>query len=80
MLPSCGEIHFCRKHLGVGVITHEFLHAALAWARRIRLDFDVIAVEDSGDASEDEERLCYAHGEMVRQFVNRCNKLRLYDA
>jgi hypothetical protein len=68
----CGVVHFCKRELGSGLISHEFLHAALVWARRVGLGFAEIASDDAGDATPAEERLCYAHSEMVGQFVARC--------
>lgn len=72
-LPICGEIVFSLRRLRAGVIAHECAHAALGWARRIGL-----AVEGEPAAHPrrqgnwvhaNEERFCYALGELNRQIA-----------
>lgn len=54
--PCVAEVHFARRHCTMNVVTHEFFHAALAWARR--------AVVTLGDECDDaEERIAYVHGQ-----------------
>jgi hypothetical protein len=65
--PRFAELNFYRGALGVEVVTHEFGHAAHAWARRKRIRLDLDA----------EERFCYALGAMVRQFYTRAFALEL---
>lgn len=67
--PDFAEVILCRKALGSGLISHEIAHCTHAWARRIGL-----LVDGDGDCEkrmEREERWCYAHGEMMRQTVDR---------
>lgn len=87
-LPLMGEVNLFRGELGTSVITHEFFHATLGWARRVGIDMN--AVQAVGAAAEhpsnpdpkhvaaDEERLAYAHGEMCRQFTDRMYRLGIY--
>jgi hypothetical protein len=81
------EVNFYRGALGVGVVSHEFTHAAFCWAERRKLKR--IAEEEErgmtvrGDVSilpvdGVEERFCYALGEMVRQFTQKLYDLGLY--
>ncbi len=88
LLPLMGEVNLYKGFMGVSVVTHEFLHATLGWARRVQIDLSAIqavglAAEhpsnpDSKHVAADEERLAYAHGEMVRQFTDRMYKLGIY--
>jgi hypothetical protein len=83
------ELNFYKGFLGVGCIAHEMTHAALSWAGRARLPISEIVNDNPFRASDHvrvrvlpndgtEERLCYALGEMVRQFTDRCYKLGIY--
>lgn len=75
VLPEMGEVHFCKPHLGVGIVSHEFTHAAIGWAARKRISpefkdvdvgrFQVIPNDD------DEEKFCRALGWMVAQCVDQ---------
>ncbi|NBW21723.1 MAG: hypothetical protein EBR82_78575 [Caulobacteraceae bacterium] len=67
-----GEVHFCRRHLGLDTITHEATHAALQWARRLNLDVHQGAEEES--ASPDEERFCEAIGSITQQILHGLKK------
>lgn len=80
MLPECGQINLWKGRLGSAVVTHEFTHAALGWARRIRLDKDALLSHSGGeDVHPDEERFCHALCEMVRQFVDRAYAAGVYE-
>jgi hypothetical protein len=81
------ELNFHRRFLGAGCVSHEMTHAALSWGGRVRLPLASIvddnpfrATGHGGVLAQDgaEERLCRAQGEMVRQFTERCYKLRIY--
>jgi hypothetical protein len=78
--PECGRVNFYRQALGVGVVAHEFMHAAFGWARRVGLNTNAIfdKTDKAVNVHADEERLCHAHQEMVRQFVERAYTLGLY--
>lgn len=79
LLPVFAEVHFNVNRMGGEIVAHEFYHATAAWARRIRLDGSSMFSHTQGpDVSPEEERLCYAHGQMVRHFVNRAWKAGLY--
>lgn len=60
-----GEIHFNIRHLGTDTLTHEATHAALEWARMLKLD--VHNPVDPIAANKDEERLCEAIGMITHQ-------------
>lgn len=78
------ELNFCLDYLGVGVVSHEMTHAAFCWAERVKLPIHEIKdhplSKTSGLLAQDgpEERFCYALGEMVRQFTQKCYDLKLY--
>jgi hypothetical protein len=74
--PVFAEIHLARNWLQTRIITHEILHATYAWGRRIRFPWTRLGNADA--VNQDEERTCYAHGEMVRQFVDRAYRAGLY--
>lgn len=76
-LPMFAEVNLCRERMGTEIVTHEFLHAAIAWGRRVGFDFTRLDAEDS--VNDDEERLCYAHGWLCRTFVERAIAAGLYD-
>lgn len=78
--PLFGEVNFYLGKLGMAIVTHEFLHATFEWGRRKRIDLDCVATDDAKRYSQSqnpEEQLCWAHGEMVRQFYERAGKLGL---
>lgn len=77
-LRTIGEIHFYRRQIGAYVVSHELLHAALGWARKIKLDFNPIMLRDGGFAHPNEEALCEVHGRLMQQFVKKCVELGLY--
>lgn len=73
--PQLGIVNLHRRRLGVVVITHEFGHAMLAWAKRKRLPGTFAGREDMNV----EERILHAQSEMLRQFMERAETLRLYS-
>lgn len=59
-------------NLGVGIISHEMLHAAV-WMRELN--------GQSGELNtENDEELCWVLGELVRQTINFMNELGIYEA
>lgn len=84
VVPCCAEVHFWRGALGTSVITHELLHATFAWAARVRVPFHQLETwgarleGGSASVSDAEERLCYAHGRLCRDFVLRATAAGLY--
>lgn len=69
------EVTLWRGCLGMNVITHEFFHATMAWAERVRLAFSNWA---ETRVTEEEEALAYAHGHMCAQFVTKATQAGLY--
>lgn len=58
-------IYFCKKHLTIGTVAHEFIHATLALLARRR----VKEIECTADwATEDEETLCQISGDLTDAF------------
>lgn len=62
--PCVAEVSFAWRHCTMNIVTHEFFHAALAWARRV----GVVLADECND---DEERIAYVHGHLCRDFVLR---------
>lgn len=58
-----GELLLVVGYLGSRIVTHECAHLALAWARRVRVD--LVGRGTAGNVSADEERFCYALGDLV---------------
>lgn len=62
---------FCIKHLSMEVITHEAVHAAYAYASRVKYPWP--------NASEnDEELVCYPAGRIAAAINRVCHRERLY--
>lgn len=79
--PEMGEMVFPVSHLGMEAIAHECTHAALGWAKRIALNPVVDGVPSrlgSRACAVDEERFCYALGQMGRQISSQIWKRGLY--
>lgn len=66
--PCFAVINLHRAKLGIGVITHEIMHATLAWANRIGFAF---AKLENFDVTMLEERICYAHSNMCLDFMHK---------
>lgn len=62
-----GEIQLCTKHMGVGIVSHESLHAALRWADCKGIKVETCRSDIEEFCSDNEESLCYAHGDIVSQ-------------
>lgn len=74
-LPQLGIVNLHRRRLGMVVLSHEFGHAAFAWAKRKRLPGTFAGREDM----DVEELVLHAHSEMLRQFMERAEGLGLYE-
>lgn len=76
LLPECGELHFAQYHLRIGIITHEFTHAAIEWAARTGVIPDFSKLNRDQHCTlrrhSNEERFCYVLGNMVKEFIRRC--------
>lgn len=80
LLPECGQVNLWKGRLGSAVVTHEFTHAALGWARRVGLEPDnLLGHNGSADVHPEEERFCHALCEMVRQFIDRAYAAGVYQ-
>jgi hypothetical protein len=71
-----GDLHFTRGFLTTGVICHESMHAALAWARRKGLSF-AEAKSGSRFVTDGEELMVTAAGWLTRFITDRLVKLGL---
>jgi hypothetical protein len=71
--PDFAEVHLAAKCLGVAVLSHELAHAALAWARRTKID-SLSADTENPAVSDAEERFCYVLGDLMALVVQK-----LYD-
>ena len=77
---TLGTFVFHTGKLGMEVVTHECTHAALRWMEAKKFN----ALDRSGDytedeASDNEERFCYALGRMAAQIGDQCWKRGLYE-
>ena len=70
------EVHMFRSRIGMEIVAHEFLHATEAWGRRVQFVWSRLGDDDA--VNQDEERLAYVHGRIVRQFVARAYSAGLY--
>lgn len=62
-----GTVYFQRKRCDCSVLAHEFTHAALYWARQLKLR---PMQKGEGSACSHEERFCQAIETMTRQFIH----------
>ena len=78
--PLIARVSLWRKEMDVGTITHEFGHAALAWARRRKLKVEHLddGVDGLIPQNHPEERIAWALGHLTSQFVARAAKAGLY--
>lgn len=70
----CAEVNLHKGWLGMGTVSHELLHATVAWAYRVRFPFENLRSERG--VGMDEERLCYAHGNICRRFMDLATRTR----
>jgi hypothetical protein len=69
-----GEIIFVRGFLGIGIVSHEVLHAVLHRGRVKRVD---LAKGDRGRIGEGEESHCYAMTNLTRRIYNELYRRRV---
>lgn len=62
-----GEIHLNEKHLDHDTVAHEAQHAALWWAKHIKLPIGDIFDPEAPHAGRVEERFCEGLGAIVHQ-------------
>jgi len=74
--PCIAEVNFAGRYCTMEIVTHELLHATMAWARRVGFEFSRLGDDDHVNAEE--ERIAYVHGEMCRQFMVRANTAGVY--
>lgn len=72
-----GEIQLCVKCMGIGVVTHEALHAALRWADYKGIKVETCKNEKLELCTDSEEDVCYALGNMCSQIYNELWKRKL---
>lgn len=75
LLPCLGNIYFHKGFLGVGVVSHELMHAALRYYKKV-LKYkykDLGKVDKLGNVSEEEEDLCFLVQCLNREFWNKYN-------
>jgi hypothetical protein len=78
-LLDFATVHLARERLTMRVVSHELMHATLAWARRVGFNLAGLAgLPDDAHASDDEERICTVHGELCREFMVKANRAGLY--
>lgn len=72
--PEVGLILLCRERLGAGYVAHELGHAAIGWARRVRLRPAHVFGSGVGThryETRSNERFCEAMEHLHRQFWNK---------
>jgi len=62
-----GEIHLNRKWLDHDTVAHEAQHAAIWWARHIKLPIGAMVTPDLPDSARIEERFCEGMGAIMHQ-------------
>lgn len=72
-----GDILFYKGRLGVGVITHEFGHAAIHH-QRIKHGFLKKGLNLGKTNNKLEEAVLYDLASLVRKFTKKCYELRIY--
>lgn len=84
--PQIGELNFHLNCLDEWIISHEMTHAAVAWAKKVKLDTDFIRGQNKFDdpkiakrhgsinIDSPEELFCYAQSNLVLAFNARIKK------
>jgi hypothetical protein len=79
--PWMGEIHFHRKYLNPAVVAHEAFHAAIDWARRMKLDPTAFPCgEATTNETDHNERVATALERIVGQTLVRMLQRKVFDA
>lgn len=72
LAPNLGEILFPCRSLNSKTVSHECAHAAIGWARRLKLrPVDDPQVDENTTVTADEERYCTALGLLVKQITEQ---------
>jgi hypothetical protein len=69
--PLCAIVRLARPHLGVGIISHELVHAVV-WMRELNEELDALTCAN-------DEQFAWILGEVVRQTVDLMNECGVYD-
>jgi hypothetical protein len=70
--PEIGEIGLCLPHSGIGVISHECLHATFFYLRILGGDMDLSRDDnDGGTVAGMEEKACEVLGYLVKEVVRK---------
>jgi hypothetical protein len=78
--PDFAEVHLAQGYLGTTVLSHEFTHAALAWARTQKISGDdLVGESDGAEVSENEERFCDVLSDLMAQCVIKLRALALIE-
>ena len=74
-----GEIILCQKRCGVRIVAHEVTHAMFRWMERSGIGLNEFHKprERLGRCSKEEERLCYAVGDMCGQIYDVLSSKRI---
>jgi hypothetical protein len=73
---QCGTIDLRRDQLHSDTVAHEIAHAAVQWARRMKIQ--PMDHPGAGFEPKDNERFADAIGNMIGQFSNRAHKMGLW--
>jgi len=69
-----GTIYLVKEYLGVGYIAHECFHAILDFSsKKAKKETDLL------ESHEWEEKICWYHGDVVKQIVVWLNDKNLWD-
>lgn len=66
--PPCGVLFLHRGRLGAGIVAHEIAHAAVQYARRVRLSGRRVWRSVGGDEAQPNERFARITGDLNAQF------------
>lgn len=69
--PKLGEIHLYRDRVGGGLISHEVLHCIFDWREKTYGNMDL-------ENHDDQEKMCYMQGELVRKIGIWMRKNKLW--
>ena len=80
MRPIFAEVNLAAANLTMRIVTHELMHATLAYARRASIDLAQCVADIPGSRVCDvEERVCSVHDRLCAGFVHRAKTLGLYE-
>lgn len=71
MQPQFADVYLQQEHLGVGVVSHEMFHLALAYMRRVKIQL-------GDDCDKAEERIAWVCGNFNRQATLAFMRHKLY--